>query len=85
MAQKLLSAGLAVSSIWEKARARDRQREVAGEKGQWSFVLQGTKPAVAQAAEWWQGAVLISQMSMEILKLFTFYLLNSRRPALVQQ
>jgi hypothetical protein len=23
------------------------------------FVLQGMRPAVAQAAEWWQGAVLI--------------------------
>jgi hypothetical protein len=26
MAQQLLSADLALSSIWEKARARDRQR-----------------------------------------------------------
>jgi hypothetical protein len=60
MAQQLLSAGLALSSIWEKARARDRQREVAGDKGQWGFVLEGVKPAAAQAAEWWQGAVLIS-------------------------
>jgi hypothetical protein len=33
MAQQLLLAGLALSSIWEKARARDRQREVAGDKG----------------------------------------------------
>jgi hypothetical protein len=24
------------------------------------FVLQGMKPAVAQAVEWWQGAVLIT-------------------------
>jgi hypothetical protein len=32
---------------------------VAGDKGQWGFVLQGMRPAVAQAAEWWQGAVLI--------------------------
>jgi hypothetical protein len=39
MAQQLFSAGLALSSIWEKARARDRQREVAGDKGQWGFVL----------------------------------------------
>jgi hypothetical protein len=39
MAQQLLSAGLALSSIWEKARARDGQREVAGDKGQWGFVL----------------------------------------------
>jgi hypothetical protein len=59
MAQQLLSVGLALSSFWEKARARDRQREVAGDKGQWDFVLQGMRPAAAQAAEWWQGAVLI--------------------------
>jgi hypothetical protein len=59
MAQQPLLVGLALSSIWEKARARDRQREVAGDEGQWGFVLQGMKPAVAQAAEWWQGAVLI--------------------------
>jgi hypothetical protein len=52
MEQQRLSAGLALSSIWEKARARDGQREVAGDKGQWGFVLQGMKPAVAQAAEW---------------------------------
>jgi hypothetical protein len=25
------------------------------------FVLQGVKPAAAQAAEWWQGAVLITE------------------------
>jgi hypothetical protein len=42
-----LSAGLALSSIWEKARARDRQREVAGDKG---FVLQGMRPAVEARA-----------------------------------
>jgi hypothetical protein len=59
MAQQLLLAGLALSSIWEKARARDRQREVARDKGQLGFVLQGMRPSVAQAAEWWQGAVLI--------------------------
>jgi hypothetical protein len=34
MAQQLFLAGLALSSIWEKGRARDRQREVAGDKGQ---------------------------------------------------
>jgi hypothetical protein len=34
MMQQLLLAGLALSSIWEKARARYRQREVAGDKGQ---------------------------------------------------
>jgi hypothetical protein len=59
MAQQLLSAGLALSSIWEKARAKERQREVAGDKGQWGFFLQGMRPAVAQVAEWCQGAVLI--------------------------
>jgi hypothetical protein len=59
MVQQLLLAGLDLSSIWEKARARDRQKEVAGDKGQWGFVLQGMRPAVAQAAEWCQGAVLI--------------------------
>jgi hypothetical protein len=59
MAQQLLLVSLALSSIWEKTRARDRQREVAGDKGQWGFVLQGMRPAAAQAAEWWQGAVLI--------------------------
>jgi hypothetical protein len=59
MVQQLLLVGLALSSIWEKARARDRQREVAGDKGQRGFVLQGMRPAVAQAAEWWQGVVFI--------------------------
>jgi hypothetical protein len=43
MAQQLLLVGLALSSIWEKARARDGQREVAGDKGQWGFVLQGMR------------------------------------------
>jgi hypothetical protein len=61
MVHQLLLAGQALSSIWEKARAGDRQREVAGDKGQWGFVLQGMRPAVAQAAEWWQGAVLINR------------------------
>jgi hypothetical protein len=37
MAQQLLLVGLALSSIWEKARARDGQREVAGDKGQWAL------------------------------------------------
>jgi hypothetical protein len=60
MAQQPLSEDLALSSIWEKARTRDRQREEAGDKGQWGFVLQGMKPAAAQAEEWWQGAVLIT-------------------------
>jgi hypothetical protein len=39
MAQQLLSAGMALGSIWEKARARDQQRKVAGDKGQWGLVL----------------------------------------------
>jgi hypothetical protein len=59
MAQQLLLVGLALSSIWEKARARNGQREVVGDKGPWGFVLQGMRPAVAQAVEWWQGAVPI--------------------------
>jgi hypothetical protein len=50
MAQQLLSVGLALSSIWEKARARDRQREVAGDKRQWDFVLQGMRPAAEARA-----------------------------------
>jgi hypothetical protein len=37
MVQQLLSEGLALSSIWEKARARNRQKEVAGDKGQWDL------------------------------------------------
>jgi hypothetical protein len=60
MAQQLLSASLALSSIWEKTKAKDGQRKVTGDKGQWGFVLQGMRPAAAQAAEWWQRAVLIS-------------------------
>jgi hypothetical protein len=68
MVHQLFLVGLALSSIWEKARARDQQREVAGDKGQWGFVLQGMKPAAAQAAEWWQGAVLINYC-LEILML----------------
>jgi hypothetical protein len=50
MAQQLLLAGLALSNIWKKARARVRQREVAGDKGQWSFVLQGMRPAAEARA-----------------------------------
>jgi hypothetical protein len=69
MAQQLFLAGLALSSIWEKARARDRQREVAGDKRQWGFVLQGVKPAAAQAAEWWQGTVLITKKMKKLLNL----------------
>jgi hypothetical protein len=47
MVQQLFSVGLALSSIWEKARARDRQREVTGNKEQWGFVLQGMRPVTA--------------------------------------
>jgi hypothetical protein len=45
MAWQLFSVVLTLSSIWEKARARDGQREEAGDKGQWGFVLQGMRPA----------------------------------------
>jgi hypothetical protein len=41
MAQSLLLVGLALSSIWEKARAGDGQREVVGDKGQWSLICKG--------------------------------------------
>jgi hypothetical protein len=41
MVQQLLLADLALNSIWEKARNRDRQREVAGDKGQWSLFCKG--------------------------------------------
>jgi hypothetical protein len=40
MVQQLLSVGLALSSIWEKARARDKQREVLGDKKQWALICQ---------------------------------------------
>jgi hypothetical protein len=48
MVQQLLLVGLALSSIWEQARARDGQREVAGDKGYWGFVVQRMRP-VAKA------------------------------------
>jgi hypothetical protein len=41
MVQQLLSVGLALSCIWEKARARDGQREVARDKGQWALFFKG--------------------------------------------
>jgi hypothetical protein len=41
MAHQLLSAGLDLSSIWEKARARDRQRAVAEGKEQWALFCKG--------------------------------------------
>jgi hypothetical protein len=50
MAQQILLVGLALSSIWEKARARGRQRDMAGDKGQWGFVLQGMRPAAEARA-----------------------------------
>jgi hypothetical protein len=45
MVQQHQQAGLALSSICEKARARDGLKEVAGDKRQWGFVLQGMRPA----------------------------------------
>jgi hypothetical protein len=41
MAQQLFLVGLALISIWQKARARDREREVAGDKGQWALFCKG--------------------------------------------
>jgi hypothetical protein len=41
MAQQLVLASLALSNIWEKSRAKDRQREVAGNKGQWTLFCKG--------------------------------------------
>jgi hypothetical protein len=41
MVQQLLSVSLALSSIWEKARARDGQREMARDKGQWALFCKG--------------------------------------------
>jgi hypothetical protein len=58
MAQQFLSAGLALSSILEKARARDGQREVAGDKGQWGFVLQEMRPAAEARARGGQREVV---------------------------
>jgi hypothetical protein len=58
MAQQLLSAGLALSSIWKKARARGRQRDMAGDKGQWGFVLQGMRPAAEARARGRQRKVM---------------------------
>jgi hypothetical protein len=58
MVQQLLSAGLALSSIWKKARARDRQRKVAGDKGQWGFVLEGMRPPAETRARGGQREVV---------------------------
>jgi hypothetical protein len=58
MAQQLFSAGLALSIIWEKGRGRDGQREVAGDKGQWGFVLQGMRPAAEARARGGQREVV---------------------------
>jgi hypothetical protein len=41
MAQQLLSAGLALSSIREKARARSGQREVAGDRDSVALFCKG--------------------------------------------
>jgi hypothetical protein len=58
MAQQLLSAGLALSSMLEKTRARDGQRKVAGDKGQWGFVLQGMRPAAEARSRGGQSKVV---------------------------
>jgi hypothetical protein len=58
MVQQFLSAGLALSSMLEKARARDGQREVAGVKGQWGFVLQGMRPGAEVRSRGWQRKVV---------------------------
>jgi hypothetical protein len=49
-----------LKSHWGESKCRDRQREVAEDKGRWGFVLQGMRPAAAQAAKWWQGAIAIT-------------------------
>jgi hypothetical protein len=41
MEQQLLLEGLALSSILEKARARDRQREVVVNKEEWALFCKG--------------------------------------------
>jgi hypothetical protein len=41
MVQKLLLVGLDLSSIWEKVRASDGQREVARDKGKWVLLCKG--------------------------------------------
>jgi hypothetical protein len=57
MAQQLL-AGLALSSIWEKARARDGQREVVGDKRQWSLICKGwdqlQEQGLGTGKGWWR-------------------------------
>jgi hypothetical protein len=45
---------------------------VAGDKGQWGFVLQGMRPAAAPAGEWWQGAVLIKDKLLHHRLIFSF-------------
>jgi hypothetical protein len=45
----------------EKARGRDRQREVAGDKGQWSFVLQGKRPAAEARSRGEQRKVVLDK------------------------
>jgi hypothetical protein len=41
MVQQLFSSGLALSSVWEKARTRDGQREGVGDKEQWTLICKG--------------------------------------------
>jgi hypothetical protein len=56
--QQLLSVGLALSSIWEKTRARDRQREEVGVMGHWGFVLQGMRAAAKARSRYGQKKVV---------------------------
>jgi hypothetical protein len=41
MAQQLLLVGLALGSIWKKARFRGGQRKVVGDKEQWALFCKG--------------------------------------------
>jgi hypothetical protein len=59
MAQQHFSASLALSSIWEKARARDGQREGLGDKEQWALICKGWDPLQEQGLKagkgrWWE-------------------------------
>jgi hypothetical protein len=41
------------------------------------FDLQGMRPAVAQAAEWWQGAVLITEKQTKKPLMFLYNVLTT--------
>jgi hypothetical protein len=43
---------------WEKARARDGEREVVGNKGQWGFDLPGMRPVVGARSRGWKRKVV---------------------------